>query len=137
GFDSFWALKKKNDPKAKWPKKKGSEEKPFQGFLTLAWQTAKFSKDGQSILLPSLDKNRVSVELPKYLRDSIKGRQVKYVKMYKNREGEFWISLVCASGVPELRCEGIFRAIDLGAGHIAISDSDGSEFLIPTRREDK
>ncbi len=137
GFESFWALKKNNDPKARWPKKKGSEEKPFQGFLTIAWQTAKLSRDGTQILLPSLDKKRVVIELPKYLRESIQNKLVKYVKMYKNQKGEFWLSLVCVSKLPQLRTEGIVRAVDFGAGHVAVSDSDGSEFLIVTRREDK
>jgi transposase len=135
-FDSFWALKSKNDPKARWPKKKGSEEKPFQGFQTLGFQTAKISPDSTQIFLPTLDKKRITVDLPGYLQRSIHGKQVKYVTLYKT-EGEFWISVVCSSKLPNLRTEGIIRVLDFGAGNLALSDSDGSEFSIPARREDK
>lgn len=137
-FDSYWALWKKGDTNARAPRPflVYPNTTGYRRFVTLAWQTAKI-KDGE-IHLPALDKKRISIKLPKSLLERVGDKNVKFVKLYQTRKGDFYISLVCASELIEpVENPNFIRSIDLGAGDIAVSDSDGTDFLIPARRPDK
>ena len=133
-YQSFFELKKKKD----WAAKKPSAKKLDQ-FQTLSWSTFKVTneKNQGKIILPKGAGESLEIAVPKYLWDKVVGREIVHITLSK-KDGYFFLSLVVVEPLPKLRENPtFFRAIDLGAGDIAVSDSDGSEFLIPARRPDK
>lgn len=129
-YDSFFQLKKNKDARARKPAPK--EEHWFQ---TLSWSS--FSIADGILYAPSYQRGRIQIPLGEYLREKIQGKEVVHATLAL-RDGAFELSLVTASPMPlVVENPRFFRAIDLGAGDVAVTDSDGSEFLIPSRRSDK
>ncbi len=129
-WSSYFELKKKNDHRARPPRV--MTENRFQA---LSW--TQVSVKGDSVLLPGADGNRLEIILPVYLQKQTEGKEVTQVTL-SQREGIFYLNLVVVTPLPaKVQNPTFFRAIDLGAGALAVSDSDGSEFLIPARRPDK
>lgn len=132
-YQSFFELVKNKDKQARKPWQRKEEF-----FQTLSWSS--FSLKGQVLIVPTINKTRVSIDVGSYLAREIKGKVVKHVTLAENRDDPddvyYELNLVCAYPKPGTRTEGIVRAVDLGAGTIAVSDSTGDEFLIETRRPD-
>lgn len=129
-YDSFFKLKKNKDARARKP---GIKEEHW--FQTLSWSS--FSIADGVLYAPGYNRTRVEIPLGEYLREKIQGKEVVHVTL-AFRDGQFELSLVTASPLPPMiENPAFFRAIDLGAGDVAVTDSDGSEFLIPARRSDK
>lgn len=131
-WQSYFELRKKGDTEARPP-----APKKEQWFQTMAWSSFKVS--GDTIIVPGYQKNRIVLKLGKYLTTEIEGKEVCYITLYRNRfSGEFNVSVVVATPAPQqIENPKVIRAIDLGAGDIAVSDSSGQEYLIPARRPDK
>jgi hypothetical protein len=130
-YSSFFKLKKKKDKRARKP---GQKQEDW--FQTMSWSTATFNEN--SILVSGIDRARIEIPLDEYLQEKVKGKKIVHATLSKNRDGIFELSIVAASELPALiENPKLFRAIDLGAGDIAVSDSDGSQYLIPVRRPDK
>lgn len=129
-YDSFFQLKKNKDQRARKP---GPKEGHW--FQTLSWSS--FSIADGVLYAPGYDRERIEIPLGEYLRERIQGREVVHATLvYRDRA--FELSVVTASPLPSLvENPKFFRAIDLGAGDVAVTDSDGAEFLIPSRRSDK
>lgn len=131
-WQSYFELRKKGDTEARPPR---SKKEDF--FQTMAWSS--FSVSGDTVLVPGYQKKRITIKLGEYLTEQIRGREVRYLTLYRNRyNGEFNLSVVVATPAPkQIENPKFIRAIDLGAGNMAVSDSTGEEYLIPTRRPDK
>lgn len=139
-YQSFFALKKNKDFRARKPGAK--KESRFQ---TMSWSALKFV-DGK-LVVPGYKGDRIEIPLKTrthdgfsgdYLEQRIAGKDVVFATLSRNRDGDFELSLVVSEPLPaEISNPVFFRAVDLGAGNIAVTDSDGSEYLIPTRRPDK
>lgn len=140
-YQSFFALKKNRDFKAKKPGQKKEE-----WFQTLSWSSFRI-KDGV-LFVPGYNGERIALPLKTitagqtstgdYLEQKIAGKKVVFATLSRDKDGRFILSLVTAEPLPKaVESPKFFRAIDLGAGDIAVTDSDGSEYLIPTRRPDK
>ncbi len=131
-WQSFFELLAKKDARAKRPGPKKEDE-----FVTMSWRTPVI-KDGVLTVL-AFKKMSISIILPEYLRKEIAGKKVNYVTLNRDRDGVFVLSVACETGLkPAVPERPLFiRAIDVGAGDIAVSDSDGTEFLIAARRGDK
>lgn len=130
-YQSFFNLKKNNDFRAKKPRPKNPD-----WFQTLSWSS--FSIKENKLFLPGYNGDRIEISIPDYLKEKIVGKKVVHVTIACNKRREFELNLIVASPLPEKIADPkFFRAIDLGAGDIAVTDSDGSEFLIPSRRPDK
>ena len=138
-YSSFWKLKKNNDFLAK-----RSGEKTEEKFQTLSWSIC--SIKGGVLLVSGHNKERLEIPLKclakdsfssDYLINNISGKKVVHAVL-KLLNGQFQLSLVTSQDLPaKIENPKFFRAIDLGAGNIAITDFDGSEYSIPTRRSDK
>ena len=129
-YQSFFELKKKKDARARTPWTK--EEDRFQ---TLSWSS--FTVANGMLSVPGMDRERIVIPLGEYLTTMIQDKAIVHATV-AFRDGRFELSLVTAVLMPPLvEHPMFFRAIDLGAGDIAVTDSDGSEFLIPSRRPDK
>jgi transposase len=130
-YQSFFELKKKKDWRARMPWTRTEER-----FMTLSWSS--FSLENGVLSIPGSNKDRMNIPIGQYLTECIAGKDVVHATI-AFRDGCFELSLVTTYPVPDRRSDSptFFRAIDLGAGDIAITDSDGSEFLIPARRPDK
>jgi len=131
-WQSYFELRKKGDTEARPPR---SKKEDF--FQTMAWSS--FSVFGDTVRVPGYQKKRITIKLGEYLTEQIRGREVRYLTLYRNRyNGEFNLSVVVATPAPkQIENPKFIRAIDLGAGNMAVSDSTGEEYLIPTRRPDK
>jgi len=130
-FQSYFELRKKKDNRARKP-----APKKTGWFQTLSWSS--FTIEGDILRVPGYDKMRLEIPLGAYLAAQISGKQIVHATISRNHDGVLELSLVTASPMPDVIAQPkFFRAIDLGAGDIAVSDSDGSEFLIPARRPDK
>jgi transposase len=131
-YQSFFALKKNKDARARLPRTK--EEHWFQ---TLSWSS--FSIADGVLYAPGYKKERLEIPLGDYLREKIQGKEVVHATLaFDRHRGAFELSVVVASPLPAVAPNPtFFRAIDLGAGDVEVTDSDGSEFLIPARRSDK
>lgn len=131
-YDSFFQLKKNKDARARKP---GSKEEHW--FQTLSWSS--FSIGDGILYAPGYQRTRIEIALGEYLREKIQGKEVVHATLALRRDtGAFELSLVVASPLPPVvESPKFFRAIDLGAGDVAVTDSDGAEFLIPSRRSDK
>lgn len=130
-YKSFFELKKNKDGRARMPWTRTEDR-----FMTMSWSS--FSVQGGLLLAPGFDKKRIEIPVGDYLAEKIAGKDAVHATL-AFRDGRFELSLVAAFEAPPPRSgqPAFFRAIDLGAGDIAVSDSDGSEFLIPARRPDK
>lgn len=129
-YNSFFQLKKNKDARARMPRFK--EEHWFQ---TLSWSS--FSIADGVLYAPGYQRERIEIPLAEYLCQKIQGKEIVHATL-TFRDGVFELSLVTASPLPPVvENPKFFRAIDLGAGDVAVTDSDGSEFLIPSRRSDK
>lgn len=129
-YQSFFELKKKKDARARMPSAR--EEERFQ---TLSWSSFTV-KDG-ILSVPGMDGKPIVIPLGTYLTDVTLGKDVVHATI-ASRDGSFELSLVTATPLPTMpEKPTFFRSIDLGAGNVAVTDSDGSEFLIPLRRPDK
>lgn len=130
-YQSYFNLKKNKDARARKPRSK--EEEWFQ---TLSWSS--FAISAGVLYLPGYQNERIALEVDDYLSKCIEGKETVQATLSRTRDGDFTLSLVIAYPRPPIKEEPeFFRAIDLGAGDIAVSDSDGVEFLIPARRPDK
>lgn len=131
-YDSFFQLKKNKDARARKPAPK--EEHWFQ---TLSWSS--FSIADGVLYAPGYQRERIQIPLGEYLREKIQGKEIVHATLTFHRySGAFELNLVVASPLPPVvENPTFFRAIDLGAGDVAVTDQDGSEFLIPSRRSDK
>ena len=129
-YQSYFNLKKNKDARARLPWTRQED-----WFLTLSWSS--FSIEGGKLYLPGMDRQTLTIEIGEYLQGRIRDKEVVHVTLACHN-GVFELSLVTASPLPEVpETPKFFRAIDLGAGDIAVTDSDGSEFIIPARRPDK
>lgn len=131
-WKSYFESRKNNDERVRPPMPKKED-----WFQTMSWSS--FSMKDGNLIVFTANKTRVCIPLSEYLRKMIAGKTVKYVTLSRRRDGKFELSLVCTiSDLPAVPEHPTFvRAIDLGAGNVVVTDSDGSEFLIPTRRPDK
>ncbi len=131
-YQSFFRLKKNKDARARKPGQK--EEHWFQ---TMSWSS--FSIADGIFYAPGYKKKRIEIPIGSYLREKIQSKEVVHATLAWNRDrAVFELSLVVASPLPPvIQNPTFFRAIDLGAGDVAVTDSDGSEFIIPSRRSDK
>lgn len=131
-WQSYFELRKKGDTEARPPAPKKEE-----WFQTMAWSS--FKVLGDTILVPGYQRQRIKIKLGEYLTREIEGKEVAYLTLYRNRfNGEFNLSVVVKTPAPQqIENPKVIRAIDLGAGDIAVSDSSGQEYLIPARRPDK
>jgi len=131
-WQSYFELRKRGDTEARppSPKKEG-------WFQTMAWSN--FTVRQGSIFVPGYQKNRIEIKLGDYLKRMVEDKEVAYVTLYRDRfSGEFNLSVVVKNPAPKhIEHPKVIRAIDLGAGDIAVSDSSGAEYLIPARRPDK
>lgn len=132
GWQSYFELRKKGDTEARPPAPKKED-----WFQTMAWSS--FTVLENTILVPGYQKKRIRLGLGEYLASQIKGKEVAYLTLYRNRfSGEFNLSVVVKTPAPQqIENPKVIRAIDLGAGDIAVSDSSGQEYLVPARRPDK
>lgn len=130
-YKSFFKLKKQNkDARARAP---GPKEEHW--FQTLSWSS--FSIADGVLYAPGYDRKRIEIPLGEYLRKCIQGKEVAQATLAYRGEA-FELSVVTTSPLPpQIERPKFFRAIDLGAGDVAVTDSDGTEFLIPSRRSDK
>lgn len=135
-FQSYFELRKKKDPRARMPQIKLSE-----WFQTISWTVGTLDEEKETpraVIVPGMNKERISLSLGEYLREKLKGKRMVHITLSRTRDGEYKLSVVCASDLPEPNEKGtLVRAIDLGSGDVAVSDSSGAEYLIPTRRPDK
>ncbi len=131
-YQSFFQLKKNKDARARKP---GLKDEHW--FQTLSWSS--FSISDGVLYAPGCQKERIEIPLGDYLREKIQGKETIHATLAFCRDrGTFELSIVVASPLPPaIENPLFFRAIDLGAGDVAVTDSDGSEFLIPSRRSDK
>jgi hypothetical protein len=150
-YQSFFELQKKNDFKARKPQKKTEND-----FLALSWSTFKINNG--KLIVPGYQRKSIEISLKNrlrrndfsggYLESEISGKKVDFITLSRNirreyKPGEYDLSLVLSETLPELiERPVIFRAIDLGAGDIAVMDWDesqriGIKHLIPARRPDK
>lgn len=141
-YQSFFALKKNKDFRARKPEQKKEDE-----FITMSWSSFRI-KDG-CLFVPGYSRERLEIPLKTltagqtskgdYLEQKITDKKMVFATLSRNRHtGHFELSLAVSEPKPKVtQHPEFFRAIDLGAGNIAVTDSDGSEYLIPTRRPDK
>ena len=141
-YQSFFELKKKKDQRAREPRPQNPDT-----FMTLSWSS--FAIKNGILLVPGIHGERIAIPLRTvrpdgnpanpgdHLERNIAGKKVAHATLTL-REGRFQLNLITTGDLPKvIEHPRFFRAIDLGAGDIAVTDSDGSEFLIPTRRTDK
>lgn len=143
-YASYFGLKKNQDFLAKAP-----GQKLEAWFQTMSWSSFQI-KDGV-LRVPGYNNARIEIPLKTatagttskgdYLFQNIAGKKVVFVTLSRDRYSrQFELSLAVAKPLPKMKRlnrRKLFRAIDLGAGDLAVTDSDGSEYLIPTRRPDK
>jgi hypothetical protein len=134
-YSSFFALKKNNDSRARIPGYKDAEK----GIAPICWSSFKF-EDGVLILsLP--EKVKLNITLPAGIITRIGTAKPCYVQLLKlpqPNETRWKLDVVVSYEAPASKDKPqSIRAIDLGAGNIAVSDSSGAEYLIPTRRGEK
>lgn len=130
-WQSYFQLKKNGDQRARKPRSRKEER-----FQAISWSS--FSIRNGAIFLPASSGEKLEIRLTPYLQEKIDGKNVVHATISQNEKREFVLNLVTASPLPSVISEPkFFRAIDLGAGDVAVTDSDGSEFLIPARRPDK
>ncbi len=151
GWKAFFEAKKRGDTEVRPPMPMNTDH-----FQALQWSAQNIKLQNGIVSLPGFSggiKLRFSLRQviaeqrgsnrPKesnYLERMIGKNGVRYLTLtYDWREDKFFLS--CVVGLPltppKTEQPTLYRAIDLGAGNIAVSDSDGSEFLIPLRRPDK
>jgi putative transposase len=131
-YDSFFTLLKNKDKRARPPWKRTEDR-----FSTLSW--SQFSIDEKGVIrLPCEKDQPIKTHVGEYLLRCIDGKGLVYATISLNRDDQFELALVTAEPAPPVSDNPkFFRSIDLGAGYVAVTDSDGSEFVIPTRRPDK
>jgi transposase len=149
GYKAFFEARKNGDTEVKRPMLAHPDS-----LQTLSWSAQNLKVKNGTLIVPGFTKER-GLEIPfggvinkpcgdnqtrlsSYLADSVSGRQVRYANINWKR-GKFLVSFVVGLPVVPAKIEKpvFYRAIDLGAGDYAVTDSDGSEFLIPARRPDK
>jgi transposase len=129
-YQSFFELKKKGD----WAAKKPSIKESGQ-FQALSWST--FKVVGRTVVVPKGGGESLRISIPDYIWSQVNGREIVHITISK-KGNDFFLNVVVAEQMPQvIQNPQFFRAIDLGAGDVAVTDSDGSEFLIGTRRPDK
>ncbi len=135
-FSSYFALVKAKDNRARPPQEKDREK----SFIALTWTDKSFSVNGDKLTATVGSRVNIGFEIDRYIVDKISelpnGSKIAQVTV-SMKDGEYWVSFVCNIPRPEPQKPKGIVGIDLGAGHVALSCSDGSEFLIPTRRPDK
>ncbi len=130
-YQSFFALKKNQDGRARKPGPKN----PDTQFQTLSWTQIKIVET--TMILPKGSGERLEIQIPEYLWYKVSGKKVVHATISR-KDGEFFLSLVVVeTALQMIEKPTFFRAIDLGSGNIAVTDSSGSEFLISARRPDK
>jgi transposase len=140
-WQSFFALRKNGDTEALPPR----EQKEYH-FLALSWSSFSLKRDelGRTCLvLPGIRDRRIWIPIDgrrnRYLRKGLQGKDIKYVTISRTSKG-FKLNVIVATPQkkPKSLSEVEFvRAVDLGAGDIAVADSNRFEYLIPARRPDK
>jgi hypothetical protein len=137
-YQSFFDLKKKKDWRARTPQQHKSGD-----FQTLSWSSVRLSKDKQSFIVPAMKGERLHIPLDEYLIREIveKDRKVKHLTISRPKDLDakgYVLSIVYAYDKPILsERPKMARAIDLGAGDVAVCDSTGQASIIPMRRPDK
>lgn len=136
GFASYFALLKKNDTRARPP----SPRELGKAFIALTWTEKSFSIDHDHLVASVGSGIKVKIPLGSYIQEVLKslpeGSKVAQVTVSK-RDNEYWANFVCNIPQPEpIKTQKII-AVDLGAGDIVFSCSDGLEFSFPARRPDK
>jgi|CXWK01.1.fsa_nt_gi transposase len=137
-YKSFFELRKRKDNRARKPRPKRdvSLKKPFM-FLALSWASA-FQVHGNVVEVTGFRKEKIRIPIGEYLEERVRDKEIVHVTISLNDDGQLVLSLVTTAPLPPVySTPNFFRAIDLGAGDIAVTDSDGTEFLIPARRADK
>lgn len=140
-WQSYFSLLKKGDNKARAPRKKEGEG----SFQAMAWSNPKISRvSGRAyFVLPVMKGLKLEIPLDRHLSQNLNGKDVKEVKISRVRRGQddslrYKISVVYAYHPPKpTGTPTRMRAIDLGAGDLAVCDSTGESYLIPMRRPDK
>lgn len=133
-YSSFFQLKKNNDPRARIPRKKTPEHKDW---VVMSW--SRFKVKGNILTLPLPEKQKLEIHIPQSLLDRIGTQKPCYVFLTKIIQDERWKLDIVVSYDAPIPPENLLkiRAIDLGAGNVAVTNSDGSQYLIPTRRGEK
>lgn len=140
-WQSYFSLLKRGDNKARAPRKKEGEG----SFQTMAWPNPKISNvSGRACFVLSVMKGlKLEIPLDRHLSQSLNDKEVKEVKISRVRRGQddslrYKISVVYAYHPPKpVDTPTRMRAVDLGAGDLAVCDSTGESYLIPMRRPDK
>ncbi len=150
GWKAFFEAKKRGDTEVRPPMPMNPDH-----FQALQWSAQHIRLVDGVLSLPAFSGIKLKLSLRQvvskqrgdnrpqesnYLERMVGEKSVRYLTLtYDWRKDEFFLS--CVVGLPPtpLKTENpsLYRAIDLGAGDIAVTDSDGSEFLIPLRRPDK
>ncbi len=135
-FKSFFELKKRGDNKARTPKYQSEKI-----FFTIQWEKPKFTEKVESgvtkIFLVVNHKiagiGSIEIELPKYVSDLLRGKQVRFVTLkrthvHTDRISDFEINLVYE--VPKTEKKKIdqnskIAGVDLGARRIGLVTSGG------------
>lgn len=113
--------------------------KPNEWFQTMSWTVCAVREDAPAhITVLGMNQERITFPLGEYLSGKVKGARIVHVTLSKTRESDYKLSVVCARELPEPNENALIsRAIDLGSGDMAVSDSDGCEYLVHLRRGDK
>ncbi len=139
-WQSYFELSKKKDKEARAPRKK--QEGWFQ---TMAWPNPVIkTENGTSrLVLPVAKGWKLEIPFDRHLTKSLGGKEIKEVKVSRVRRGQseefcYKVSVICAYYPPKpTETPTVMRAVDLGAGDMAVCDSTGVSYLVPMRRPDK
>lgn len=139
-WQSYFELSKKKDKEARPPRKKGEG-----WFQTMAWPNPKIkTKNGTScFVLPVAKGWKLEIPFDRRLTSALEGKEIKEVKVSRVRRGQseefcYKLSVVYAYYPPKpTETPTLMRAVDLGAGDMAVCDSTGVSYLVPMRRPDK
>jgi transposase len=143
-FSSYFELKKQGDEKARKPETK-PEGTPF--ILTLTG----IKRQGDNLVVRAKKGEDMVIPLDTYLKNCLEGVISGKGGKEVSERGEFsdvtirwradkkrWqVSISVKYQPPAPSTYPLVRSIDLGAGDIAVSDSEGYEAMIPARRSDK
>lgn len=147
-WQSYFSLKKKGkgkkkdgDNKARPPRKKDEGYL----FMTMYWQKVPVCFDGEKKLISlRISKGwKIMLPLNAHLSSAFESSDIKDIKLNRIRRGKFedfrYKLSVVRSFTPEEPSTSptVVRAIDLGAGDLAVADSNGQAYLVPMRRPDK
>jgi hypothetical protein len=139
-WQSYFELSKKKDKEARAPRKKSEG-----WFQTMAWPNPKVkTENGVScFVLPVAKGWKIEIPFDRHLNSALEGKEIKEMKVSRVRRGQseefcYKLSVVYAYYPPKpTEVPTLMRAVDLGAGDMAVCDSTGVSYLVPMRRPDK